>query len=495
MAGHLLWRDASGPDYRRFIEKRNAATGAFLSIDPSIDATPATDSAAAIDADPHTHKVPGAGSVREHSGAAGAVALAGVPFAIKDNIALAERPLTCGSKLLESFVSPYTATAVQRLMDAGARPVGKTNLDEFGMGSSTENSALGATHNPWNLDHVPGGSSGGSATAVAAGMVPFALGSDTGGSVRQPAAFCGVYGLKPTYGSVSRHGLVAYASSLDVIGVLATGTNLVRSVFTTIRGIDSFDQSSVRLPENHPTKDDPRRKAATIAVIDPPADLSSAVADSYRAAVSALQNLGIKTVTVELQGLDYAVAAYYTIATAEAAANLARFTGIRYGARPAFAENPEELVRAARTEGFGREVKLRILLGTYVLRSGFQDRYYIRALRIQNLLRAQLSEIFAGANALLLPTYPSQAFARGGALTPMQQKLGDKYTTIANLSGFPALAFPVGTTDGLPLGHQLMGPAFSELELLSIADELAEVFPAESPADFPPVYKMPEEAE
>ena len=495
MANHVNWRDASGLDYRRFLEERNAATGAFLSLDPDLESTPSKEGSADIKAT-KAQGAPGtatAQNTRRTPGSpapGGSEGLARLPFAVKDNIAVADRPLTCGSKLLADFVSPYTATAVQRLLDVGARPVGKTNLDEFGMGSSTENSALGATNNPWNIDHVPGGSSGGSAAAVAAGMVPFALGSDTGGSVRQPAAFCGVYGLKPTYGSVSRHGLVAYASSLDVIGVLATRTDLTRSVFQAIRGVDPFDQSSVHLEA-----DLPESGTGTIAIVEPSSDLSPAVADSYRATVAGLEKAGRKTVTVEPAGLDYAVAAYYTIATAEAAANLARFTGIRYGARPAFAENPEELVRSARTEGFGSEVKLRILLGTYVLRSGFQDQYYVRALKVRSLLREELAKVFGIADALLLPTYPSQAFSRGGGLTPMQQKLGDKYTTIANLSGFPALAFPAGVVDGLPVGHQLMGPAFSELRLLSIADELASVFPLESPPDFPAAYVLREEGE
>ena len=297
--------------------------------------------------------------------------LSGMPFAVKDNIAVKGFKLTCGSKMLENLISPYDATAVEKLKNKGCIPAGKTNMDEFGMGSSTDNSALAVTNNPWDPERVTGGSSGGSAAAVAAGIVPFALGSDTGGSVRQPASFCGVYGLKPTYGAVSRYGLVSYASSLDVIGILSRELEIIEEVFKTVRGIDVNDQTSIRyedadelnLPEN-----------PVFSVLKNLKGLSEEVEQAYNNAVEVLKNKGYEVREIELPVLDYVVPAYYTIATAEASANLARYNGVRYGYRSSKGETPSELMKMTRDEGFGDEVKLRILLGTYVLRSGFQDR-------------------------------------------------------------------------------------------------------------------------
>lgn len=399
--------------------------------------------------------------------------LSGIPFAVKDNIAVAGLPLTCGSRILEGFTSPFSATAVERLLRAGAVPVGKLNLDEFGMGSSTEHSAYKITKNPWDPERVPGGSSGGSAAAVAAGMVPFALGSDTGGSVRQPAAFCGTYGLKPTYGAVSRYGLVAYASSLECIGILGESVDITRKVFGAISGSDPKDQTSVEAPRgglytNGITQGPGRVK---VAVPSGFAGLSPAIEQGMRRTIEAMRSLDWVIHEVELPILDYAVPVYYTIATAEASSNLARYTGIRYGTRAATSAGPEEMTRLTREEGFGDEVKLRVLLGTYVLRSGFQDQYYVRAQKIRTRIRQQLDTVFSDHTLMLMPAFPTQAFRRGDTeLTPFMQKLADQYTVTANLAGIPAMSMPVGEEEGLPVGMQLMAPHFHEERLFSAAD-------------------------
>lgn len=401
-----------------------------------------------------------------------------LPIACKDNIAVKGYRLTCGSRMLQELVSPYDATAVARLREAGMPVVGKTNLDEFGMGSSTENSALGTTRNPWNLERVTGGSSGGSAAAVAQRLVPAAIGSDTGGSIRQPAAFCGVYGLKPTYGTVSRYGLVAYASSLEVIGVVADSVDHTAQVFEGMRGIDERDHSSVAPPEAGA----PSPEARTIGVLSGDLGLDPAVERNFAATAEALRDLGYKTVPVELTTGEHVVPSYYTIAAAEASANLARFNGVRYGHRPVYSENPEELMRGARSEGFGDEVKLRIVLGTYVLRSGFQDQYYTRAQKIRTLIRRELDEIYKSVDLILLPAFPTQAFPRGDSgMDAFQQKVADRFTSTANLAAVPALTVPTGREEGLPVGMQLMGPVFSEERLFGVARKLAEPFPIEFP--------------
>ncbi|WP_319416068.1 Asp-tRNA(Asn)/Glu-tRNA(Gln) amidotransferase subunit GatA [Marispirochaeta aestuarii] len=404
-------------------------------------------------------------------------ALAGVPYGVKDNIAVKGLGLSCGSKILEGFISPYTATAVERLEATGARVYGKCNLDEFGMGSSCENSVHGASSNPWDPARVPGGSSGGSAAAVAAGLVPFALGSDTGGSVRQPASFCGVYGLKPTYGAVSRYGLVAYASSLESIGVLAGDVDTCRQVFDSIKGEDPKDQTSVPW-EDRSGESSSRR----IAVLEDLSDLSPGVDAVYRKSLEGFRELGWEIVPVRLRTLDYVVPAYYTIATAEASANLARYTGIRYGYR-AEGEDHADMVRNTRSEGFGHEVKLRILLGTYVLRSGFQDQYYGRAQRIRTLIGDEFSKVFQGAEMLLMPTFPVAAFPHGeSGMDAFQQKLADKFTAAANLAGIPGLSIPAGMDGNVPVGMQLLAPAFCEERLFSAAREFRSVYePARCP--------------
>jgi len=400
--------------------------------------------------------------------------LRGLPLAVKDNIAVRGRPLTCGSRMLENLVAPYTATAVSRLERAGARVVGKTNLDEFGMGSSNEHSALGRTVNPWDIERVPGGSSGGSAAAVAAGMVPLALGSDTGGSIRQPANFCGVYGLKPTYGSVSRYGLTAYASSLEVIGVIARDLDLMRRAFRVMASQDPRDQSS------HDSPGTESRVSRVLALRVPEGDLDDPVQDAYRSSREALQNAGITVEEFDLPSIDLLVPAYYTIATAEASANLARYNGIRYGLAPDFAENPAELMRKARHAGFGDEVKLRILLGTYVLRSGFQDQYYGRAQKIRTLIRRELDTVFTRGDLILMPVFPTQAFRVGDSvMDDYRQRTADVYTCLANLAGLPALAVPTGLRGGLPSGVQLMAPAFAEDRLFQAAEAIEPAFPFE----------------
>ena len=402
--------------------------------------------------------------------------LAGIPFSIKDNIALEGFHYTCGSRMLEPLHAPYSATAVKRLLEAGAVPVGKTNLDEFGMGSSTQNSAFGGTKNPWNLDYVPGGSSGGSAASVAAGLVPFSLGSDTGGSVRQPAAFCGIYGLKPTYGRVSRYGLAAYASSLETIGVLTADIPLLRQVFSVIAGPDQHDQTT------RPSAPRRRRnKKVTAALLSGVEGLSDEVQWGYEQAQTAASKAGWDIMTVDLESLEYAVSAYYTIAMGEASSNLARYTGIRYGHRSDAPLTQEEMVKRTREEGFGPEVKLRILLGTYFLRSGFQEQYYIKAQKIRTLIKRELQRVFEASDVILMPVYPVQAFSIGSSgLDSLQQKIADKYTLLANLAGCSALSFSCGTASGLPVGMQLLGPDMADELLFDYLEELMAHLPAVS---------------
>ena len=401
--------------------------------------------------------------------------LAGIPYGVKDNIAVKDFKLTCASRILGNFVSPYNATAIEKLDKAGAVVVGKTNMDEFGMGSSTDNSAFGGTNNPWNKECVTGGSSGGSAAAVAAGMVPFALGSDTGGSVRQPAAFCGVYGLKPTYGAVSRFGLVAYASSLDVIGVLSKDLDLAEKVFNIIKGQDEKDQTSIAYPEV-PAK--PVNGKLSFTYLEGDLGLTPEIEKGYKACIQAIKDKGFEINGVKVPSLDYVIPVYYIIATAEASANLARFNGIRYGYRSSQGETPLELMQKSRNEGFGDEVKLRILLGTYVLRSGFQDQYYVKAQKIRTKIINDFRNIFSGSDIFVVPAFPSQAFKHGNAdLSSYQQKVADKFTVTANLTGLPALSIPVGVENGLPVGMQFFANYCSENLLFEAARALKDVFP------------------
>ncbi len=416
-------------------------------------------------------------SVDERVAAGNAVGpLAGVPIAVKDNMCMTVGPTTCGSKILEHFHAPYDATVIEKLRAADAVIIGKTNLDEFAMGSSTENSGLQETVNPWDSTRVPGGSSGGSAAAVASRLCYGALGSDTGGSVRQPASFCGVVGLKPTYGAVSRFGLVAYGSSLDQIGPLTRCVPDCALMMNVIAGHDPKDSTSVD-ETLAPTIDflaglDNPVEGLTIGIVpDLTAGAQREVRDAVTAAVDLYRSLGAKVVEVALPHAEYAIATYYVIATAEASSNLARYDGVHYGHRTADPKNTTEVYSKSRAEGFGQEVKRRIMLGTYALSSGYYDAYYLKALKVRNLIRGDFDRAFEQCQCVVMPVAPSTAFKRGEKTDdPLTMYLADVYTISANLAGIPGLSIPCGLGSGpLPIGLQLLGPAFSEATLLRIA--------------------------
>jgi len=412
--------------------------------------------------------------------------LAGMILAVKDNLCWREGPTTCGSRYLESYHSPFNATALARLTAADAVIIGKTNLDEFAMGSSTENSAFGPVRNPHRFDAVPGGSSGGSAAAVAAGLCTAALGSDTGGSIRQPAAFCGVTGLKPTYGRVSRYGLVAFASSLDQIGVLARSARDCASILQVMGGHDPLDATSApaAMPDFRECFVGDIRglriglpREYFVDGTDP--QILKAATD----AAEWLKSAGATVAEVSLPHTGYAVAAYYIIATAEASANLARYDGLRYGRRDLSSPALEAVYRASRTAGLGTEVKRRIMLGTFVLSSGYYDAYYGRAHKVRSLIRDDFSAAFGQVDVLLTPTTPTTAFAIGEKSgDPLQMYLSDVFTVSANLAGIPALSLPAGFDDRrLPIGLQLLAAPFEEAMLLRVADQLQRNFPPCAP--------------
>jgi len=397
----------------------------------------------------------------------------GFPIAIKDNIVARGAPTTCGSRILSNFRSPFDATAVARLRDAGAVIFGKTNLDEFAMGSSTEHSAFGVTRNPWDRDRVAGGSSGGSAAAVAARMVPVALGSETGGSVRQPAAFCGILGLKPTYGRVSRSGLVAFASSLDQIGVLSTTARDCAVVLGMIAGADVMDSTSSSQPvEDYTAQLEGGVSGLRFGVITDAVDqISGELRGNFEAALQEIRRGGGLVEPVAIPTIRYAIAIYYIVANAEASANLARFDGVRYGHRTAKQGNLRELYFDSRSEGFGAEVKRRIMLGTFALSAGYYEAYYGRAQKIRDLMARDFDQAFRRFDFLLTPTTPSEAFRIGEKTEdPLSMYLSDIFTAPANLVGIPAVAIPSGfTSTGLPLSLQVMGPRFTEGRLLRVA--------------------------
>ena len=400
-----------------------------------------------------------------------AAPLAGTPVAVKDNICVAGLPATAASRALEGFVPPYTATVVARLEAAGAVVIGKTNLDEFGMGSTNENSAYGPVLNPLDPGRVAGGSSGGSAAAVAAGAVPLALGSDTGGSVRLPAAFCGVVGFKPTYGALSRYGLISYASSLDQVGVVERDVGLARRAFHAMRGPDPLDPTS-REPGPAPAV---TGRVAVLRELAGEGMSRDALAGLARAR-SALEEAGVEVVEASVPEVRYAVAAYYLIATAEAASNLSRYDGSTYGAR--VGEPGEGHARvSARTRSalFGAEVKRRVLMGSFALSAGYRDAYYGRAVRARGLVAAGLARALAGADALLTPTAVSTAYRLGEKLAdPVAMYAGDVATCLANLAGLPAVSVPAGLgEDGLPVGVQLVGARWADDALLDLAERLA----------------------
>src|SRR5258708_2874324 len=400
--------------------------------------------------------------------------LNGVPIAIKDNICVQGLQTSCGSRILGDYHPPYNATVIERLLNAGAVVIGKTNCDECAMGSSNENSAFGVVRNPWDITRVPGGSSGGSAIAVAAGIVPVALGSDTGGSVRQPASLCGVVGLKPTYGRNSRYGLVAFASSLDQVGIFARHTEDVARVLGIIAGRDPHDATTADVPVPDYTaelSDDIKGARLGFPKALFGEGLDAEVRKSVEAAVNVYRELGAEIVEVELPHAQYSIAVYYIIATAEASSNLARFDGVRYGFRAEDAPELRQMYRKTRDEGFGPEVKRRIMLCTYVLSAGYYDAYYLKAQKVRTLLRRDFASAFAKCDAVLTPTAPTPAFLFGEKVDdPLAMYLNDIFTVTANLAGVPGISVPCGlSADGLPIGLQLMGPYWSEAQLLRLA--------------------------
>lgn len=415
-------------------------------------------------------------------------ALTGIPIAIKDNLCVEGMQTSCGSRILGDYHPPYNATVIDRLLAAGAVVVGKTNCDEFAMGSSNENSAFGPVKNPWDITRVPGGSSGGSAAAVAAGMVPVALGSDTGGSVRQPASLCGVFGLKPTYGRNSRYGLVAFASSLDQVGIFARSANDVALVLEIIAGRDPHDATTADVPvPNYSAQLSGVIKGARLGL---PRSLfgeglDSEVRASVMAAVDVYRDLGAQIVEVELPNAQYSIAVYYIIATAEASSNLARFDGARYGFRAEDAPRLREMYRKTREEGFGPEVKRRIMLGTYVLSAGYYDAYYGKAQQVRALIKEDFRKAFESCDAIITPTSPTPAFLIGEKVdNPLAMYLNDIYTVTANLAGIPGLNVPCGlSSKRLPIGFQLLGAYWSEPTILKLAHayETAQPFTERPP--------------
>ena len=408
----------------------------------------------------------------EQSGNAGA--LAGIPIAVKDNICVKGLQVSCGSKILGDYHPPYNATIIERLTNAGAVIIGKTNCDEFAMGSSNENSAFGPVRNPWDTTRVSGGSSGGSAASVAAGIVPVALGSDTGGSVRQPASLCGVVGIKPTYGRNSRYGLVAFASSLDQIGVFAREVEDVARVLGVMAGRDPHDATSADVPvPDYSAALTGDLKGARLGF--PRAlfgkGLDEEVKTSVETVIDVYRELGAEIVDVELPHAGYAIAVYYIIATAEASSNLARYDGVRYGFRAEETPELRQMYRKTRQEGFGPEVKRRIMLGTYVLSAGYYDAYYRKAQQVRTLIKNDFLDAFKCCDAIITPTSPTPAFPIGEKVDdPLAMYLNDIYTVTANLAGVPGISVPCGlSSERLPIGFQLLGPYWSEPVLLKLA--------------------------
>jgi aspartyl-tRNA(Asn)/glutamyl-tRNA(Gln) amidotransferase subunit A len=415
--------------------------------------------------------------------------LKGVAIAVKDNICTSWSQTSCASRILGSYRPQYNATAVEKLNAAGAVIIGKTNMDEFAMGSSNENSAFGVVRNPWDAERVPGGSSGGSAVAVASGVVRASLGSDTGGSIRQPASFCGVFGIKPTYGRVSRYGLVAFGSSLDQIGVFGRTARDVAEVLGVIAGRDPRDATTADVPV--PNYVEELEKDLNNLKIGVPRalfgeGLDAEVRDAVNQAIENYRSLGAEIVDVELPRVKYGIAVYYIIATAEASSNLARFDGVRYGFRAEEAAELREMYFKTREEGFGAEVKRRIMLGTYVLSSGYYDAYYAKAQKVRALLKQDFQNAFARCDAVVTPTSPTVAFKIGEKSDdPLAMYLNDVYTVSANLAGIPGISVPCGlSSDGLPIGLQLLGNNWSESLLLNLSHVYEKSFPVNGKPKF-----------
>jgi aspartyl-tRNA(Asn)/glutamyl-tRNA(Gln) amidotransferase subunit A len=462
-AAELLSAQAQGETAERIaqafldsIRRRDPKVKAFLHVDESA----ALEQARAIDAR------------RKNGDPLGR--LAGVPVAVKDVLCIQGRPTTCGSKILQDFIPPYDAHVISRLKEADAVLIGKTNMDEFAMGSSTENSAFQITRNPWDLERIPGGSSGGSAAAVASCESPLALGSDTGGSVRQPAGHCGVVGLKPTYGRVSRYGLVAFASSLDQVGPFAHDVADCALLLEVIAGHDRRDSTSVdsAVPPYSKTLDQPI-KPLTIGVPREyfGAGLDAEVERQIREALRVYESLGAKIKDVSLPHTQYAVAVYYLVATAEASSNLARYDGMHFGHRSAQKADLVGAYSKSRGEGFGKEVERRIMLGTYALSSGYKDAYYLKALKVRRLIKSDFDKAFAECDVIMGPTSPTAAFKIGEKSNdPLAMYLSDIYTISANLAGITGISIPCGfTKSGLPIGLQILAAPFEEEKLLRAA--------------------------
>src|SRR5579862_4775330 len=440
----------------RFAEERNASTNAYLRLSPER----ALGAASRVDEKIARGEDPGA--------------LAGVPIAIKDVILTKGLRTTCGSKLLAEYVPPYDATAIVRLEEAGGIILGKTNCDEFAMGSSNENSAFGPVRNPWAPDRVPGGSSGGSAAAVAQGTASLALGSDTGGSVRQPASFCGVVGVTPTYGRVSRYGLTAFASSLDHIGPLARTVRDAAVLLGVIAGRDPADATSAEAPvPDYAAALDGKVKGLKLGLPrEYLKDLPAETGDLIARAAERLRGLGCEIRDISLPSTDFAIAAYYIIATAEASSNLARYDGVRYTSRSADSETLAGMYQNTRGEGFGAEVKRRIMLGTYVLSHGYYDAYYLKAQKVRALIARDFSTAFQSVDAIVAPVSPFPAFRIGEKVDdPLAMYLSDIYTITGDLAGIPCMSVPCGKTgEGLPVGMQILAKHFDEARMFRLAD-------------------------
>jgi aspartyl-tRNA(Asn)/glutamyl-tRNA(Gln) amidotransferase subunit A len=420
-------------------------------------------------------------------------ALSGIPLAFKDNLCTKGIRTTCASKILGDFVPPYESTVTKKLLNAGAIMIGKTNMDEFAMGSSTETSAFGPTLNPWDISKVPGGSSGGSAASVAAGLCFGSLGSDTGGSIRQPASFCGVVGMKPTYGRVSRWGLIAFASSLDQVGPFANNVSDAAEILQVISGKDEFDSTTVDVPvPNYLETLSKSIKGMKIGLIDNCFDhegLASEVKESVLGAASLLENLGAEIINVSCPRFNDGIATYYVIAPSEASANLARYDGVKYGFRSQDEQTLIEMTSKSRALGFGSEVKRRILIGTYALSAGYVDAYYKKAQQVRTLIRRDFDNAFKKVDVLLAPTAPTTAFGFGDNIdNPMAMYLSDLLTIPANLAGLPAISLPCGFDKSfLPIGLQLIGNVFEEGKLLQVASQFekaAEVYKNRPKTDF-----------